>query len=162
RSSLRQLSQLTVAELDRLAAGTLDLCSYRLDAWITSVATRRLAAMRQANPDGVYLGGYGWLENLKPTAALPPATTIKEESDAPAFALPNNPGFIHAPSLGHAATAAVLRGGHVTHQNVAAGHLLAIDLSSERARLAKWLLDGVRAGQPLGALLGYRFERGLH
>jgi len=28
-------------------------------------------------------------------------------------------------------------------------------------RLAKWLLDGVRQGQPLGALLGYRFERRL-
>jgi hypothetical protein len=39
--------------------------------------------------------------------------------------------------------------------------LLAIDLSSERVRLASWLLDGVRQGQPLGALLGYRFERRL-
>ena len=39
--------------------------------------------------------------------------------------------------------------------------LLAIDLSSERVRLATWLLDGVRQGQPLGALLGYRFERRL-
>jgi hypothetical protein len=29
-------------------------------------------------------------------------------------------------------------------------------------RLALDLLDGIRAGQPLGALLGYRFERGLH
>ena len=28
-------------------------------------------------------------------------------------------------------------------------------------RLATWLLDGVRQGQPLGALLGYRFERRL-
>ena len=37
-----------------------------------------------------------------------------------------------------------------------------MDLSSERASLALWLLDGVRQGQPLGALLGYRFERGLH
>jgi hypothetical protein len=40
--------------------------------------------------------------------------------------------------------------------------LLAIDLSSERVRLANHLLDGVRQGQPLGALLGYRFERRLH
>jgi hypothetical protein len=40
--------------------------------------------------------------------------------------------------------------------------LLAIDLSSERVRLANFLLDGVRQGQPLGALLGYRFERRLH
>ena len=39
--------------------------------------------------------------------------------------------------------------------------LLAIDLSSERVRLAMWLLEGVRQGQPLGALLGYRFERRL-
>jgi hypothetical protein len=38
----------------------------------------------------------------------------------------------------------------------------AIDLSSRRVRDAKWLLDGVRQGQPLGALLGYRFERHLH
>ena len=28
-------------------------------------------------------------------------------------------------------------------------------------RLAQWLLDGVRQGQPLSALLGYRFERAL-
>ena len=38
----------------------------------------------------------------------------------------------------------------------------AIDLSSRRVRLAAQLLDGVRQGQPLGALLGYRFERSLH
>ncbi len=29
-------------------------------------------------------------------------------------------------------------------------------------REASWLLDGVRQGQPLAALLGYRFERRLH
>jgi hypothetical protein len=29
-------------------------------------------------------------------------------------------------------------------------------------RLARWLLDGVRAGQPLAVLLGYRIERALH
>ena len=29
-------------------------------------------------------------------------------------------------------------------------------------RRASWLIDGVRQGQPLGALLGYRFERALH
>ena len=38
----------------------------------------------------------------------------------------------------------------------------AIDLSSRRVREASWLLDGVREGQPLAALLGYRFERRLH
>src|SRR5262249_44017570 len=38
----------------------------------------------------------------------------------------------------------------------------AVDLSSDRVHRAKWLLDGVRQGQPLAALLGYRFERALH
>ena len=37
-----------------------------------------------------------------------------------------------------------------------------MNLTSERLREAAWLLDGVRQGQPLGALLGYRFERALH
>jgi hypothetical protein len=162
RSSLQHLFGLTVPVLERLLSGTLDLCSYRLDAWITSLATRRLTAMRQANPNGVYLGGYGWLENLKPAAARTVAATVPEEATPPPLALPGNPGFIHAPSLAQAAAAAVLRSGQLTHQNVESGKLLAIDLSSARVRLAKWLLDGVRAGQPLGALLGYRFERGLH
>ena len=39
---------------------------------------------------------------------------------------------------------------------------MAIDLSSDRVRLAESLLDGIRQGQQLGALLGYRFERALH
>src|SRR5439155_8195157 len=38
----------------------------------------------------------------------------------------------------------------------------AIDLSSRRARESIRLLDGMRQGQPLGALLGYRVERRLH
>lgn len=162
RESLQHLSALTVPELERHMTGTLDLCSYRLDAWITSLAARRLMDMRQANPEGVYLGGYGWVENLKPAAPRPAAATVPEESSPPPLELPDNPGFIHAPSLAQAAAAAVLRSGHLTHRNVESGKLLAIDLSSARVRLAKWLLDGVRAGQPLGALLGYRFERGLH
>src|SRR5581483_443521 len=39
---------------------------------------------------------------------------------------------------------------------------LAVDLSSSRVRMALGLLDGVRQGQSLGALLGYRTERLLH
>ena len=54
-----------------------------------------------------------------------------------------------------------MRNGHLSHGGTANGPL-AIDLSSARVRLAQGLLDGVRPGQPLGALLGYRFERGLH
>ena len=57
-------------------------------------------------------------------------------------------------------TAAILRAGYQTHRAAGEG-AMAVDLSSARVRLALWLLDGVRQGQPLGALLGYRFERGL-
>src|SRR5205807_720272 len=96
-------------------------------------------------PDGIQLGGYGWVEHLRPGGASP----VSE-------------GYIHAPSLTQAATAAVLRSGYLTHRDSGNGDILALDLSSKRVCVALWLLEGVRNGQPLGALLGYRFERGLH
>ncbi len=133
------------AVLARLAGGVLDLASHRLDAWVSAQATRRLATLRTRRPLGVRLGGYGVLENVRP------ATTAQAASH----------GYIHAPSLGQATTAAVLRSGHLAHAGEP-GQPLALDLSSRRVRLALALLDGVRAGQPLGALLGYRLERGLH
>jgi hypothetical protein len=80
----------------------------------------------------------------------------------PVVALRNDPGFIHAPSIAQAQTAALLRNGHLGKANAAAHGAFAVDLSSRRVRLAERLLDGVRQGQPLGALLGYRFERSLH
>ena len=163
RASLTHLKSpnIGVAKLEHLMTGTLDLCSHRLDAWITSFATKRLAEMRQRDPNEVLFGGYGWVMNLKPAGAQTPVAPPPGE-EGPVFQPPNNPGFILTPSLTQASTVAVLRSGHLAH----AGHgmpndLLAIDLSSERVRLAAWLLDGVRQGQPLGALLGYRFERRL-
>ena len=161
RASLTHLSRLTVPRLEQLLTGTLDLCSHRLDAWITSFATKRLAEMRKANPAGVLLGGYGWVMNLKPADARTQVEPPPGEQ-GPIFQSAANPGFVHTPSLTQAATAAVLRSGHLAHSgNQNPDGLLAIDLSSERVRLAAWLLDGVRQGQPLGALLGYRFERRL-
>ena len=143
--ALRQLSGLPSAVLTRLAGGVLDLASHRLDAWVSAQATRRLATLRSRRALGVRLGGYGGLEDVRP------ATTAQMASH----------GYIHAPSLGQAATAAVLRSGHLAHAG-GPDQPLALDLSSQRVRLALALLDGVRAGQPLGALLGYRLERGLH
>ncbi|MFN8473511.1 MAG: hypothetical protein U0822_15075 [Anaerolineae bacterium] len=161
RASLAYLQALPPARLEQLLTGTLDLCSHRLDAWITSFATKRLAEIRQANPTGVLFGGYGWVMNLKPA---PPPTPVAPPpgEQAPVFQSAGNPGFVHAPSLTQASTVAIMRSGHLAHAGgQAPNDLLAIDLSSERLRLATWLLDGVRQGQPLGALLGYRFERRL-
>jgi hypothetical protein len=143
--SLQQLIGLPVTSLELLLAETLDLCSHRLDAWVTSFATKRLAALRAASPTGIYAGGYGWVDNL----STPPPPTLSS-------------GFVHAPSPAHAATAAVLRSAYLSHGGATAANPLAIDISSDQARLARWLLDGVRQGQTLGALLGYVFERALH
>jgi hypothetical protein len=163
RASLARLQTLDSERLLLLMQGSLDLASHRLDAWASSFAVKRLAAMRQQQPTGLRLGGYGWVHDLKPARPSAPVPTLPPGEDGPLFALSGDTGFIHAPSLAHAATAALLRNAHLGHNGVAdADEPFAIDLSSQRLRDAKWLLDGVRQGQPLGALLGYRFERRLH
>lgn len=161
RAAFAHLATRPPAVLQRLLAGTLDLASHRLDAWITSLATRRLAALRATRATGLRAGGYGWVLNLRPAPPATPLPTPPGEA-GPVFALRDDPGFLHAPSLDQAQTAALLRNGHLGKANLQAEGAFAIDLSSRRVRLAEQLLDGVRQGQPLGALLGYRFERDLH
>ena len=135
-----------VDQRDYAVATTLDCASHRYDAWVTSLPTARVRQLRAESPDGLLLGAYGWVEKLTPGGA----TTRPG-------------GYVHAPSLVHAATAGVLRSGYLTHNPDASGDsALAIDLSSARVRLATSLLDGVRAGQSLGALIGYLIERRLH
>lgn len=130
---------------ERLLGECLDLVSHRLDAWITSVATARLAAMRTSSrrPAGVHLGAYGWVEELSP----------REEKG-------RSSGWVLAPSPAQATTAAILHSGAVSHSSDPGA--FAVDLSSRRMRVAMAILDGVRQGQPLGAQLGYRLERRLH
>jgi hypothetical protein len=141
--ALATLAEAPQERLPALALELLDVCSHRLDAWITSLATRRLLAARETGGAAASrLGGYGWVENLR-----------RQDEQRKAD------GWIHAPSLHHAATAAVLRSGFLAHRG---DETFAVDLRSRRARVARWLLGGVRRGQELGALLGYRFERSLH
>jgi hypothetical protein len=186
RASLYRLATLPTAELDRLLSETLDACSHRIDVWLSAVAYAVLSGQRATatadSPASLHLGGYGWLENVRP-AVRPPVVT---GADAKAVAqldesrrrlmpepvlaaLPpvlqptaDNGGFIHAPSMTQAAAGAVLRSGFMSHGGTQDEPVLAIDLSSDRTRLALWLLDGVRQGQALGALTGYRFEQALH
>ena len=51
-AALDHLATVPTAELERLLTETLDTASHRLDAWITSLATKRLAAMRSRRPEG--------------------------------------------------------------------------------------------------------------
>jgi len=108
-----------------------------------------------------YVGAYAWVENLVPR---PPEQKVTLPDGRVVSVRPNQGGFVHAPSMAHAATGAVLRSAQMTHQNESAEsrYRYALDLTSGRVRAARELLDGVRQGQPIGALLGYRFERALH
>jgi hypothetical protein len=160
RQTLGRLAALSTAELDRLFGETLDVCSHRLDAWVTSLASKRLAEMRSRTPAGAYLGAYAWVENLRPVTANRVRIERTEEG-RDIFAQVDNGGFIAAPTMTHANTAAVLRNAFLTRSGENAERYR-VDLSSERVRQATFVLDAVRAGQQLGAVLGYQFERGLH
>ena len=164
RAALDHLATLPPPRLPALLTGTLDLFAYRLDAWVTSLATRRLVELRATKRRGAVVGGYGWLEDVRPRPTAT-AAPITPDEPAPLAIDPTSAGFVHAPSLNQAATAALLRSGYVgatPTTGAPATNAFAVNLSSRRVRLASWILDGVRAGQELAALLGQRFERGLH
>ncbi|MEP6733164.1 MAG: hypothetical protein ABJE10_21150 [bacterium] len=156
--AVKALESLPTAELDRLFTETLDCCSHRVDAWVTALATERLNALRSAQPTGVHLGAFAWVENLRPVAARQTRTLPGGRS---ASIQPADGGFIHAPSMTHASAAAVLRNGYLSRSGPGQQRY-AIDISSARVRQARWLLGAMREGQSLRALLGYQFERGLH
>jgi hypothetical protein len=156
RTALKRLSALPTAELDRLVTESLDVCSHRVDSWVTSVATRRLQSeMRTSQPNGVYVGGYGWLERVVPIAG---SLYTSQAVNGQTVLVPRmGGGYIHAPSASMASAAAVLRNAHMTRGGQTTAY--AIDLSSQRARVAREVLDSVRQGVPLAAALGYRVER---
>lgn len=154
--AMRTLTTVPVTRLPELLLEVIDVYSFRMDAWITSLATRRLATMREKGVDGVRFGSYGWVRDLRPPE---PREEVELPGQDDTATVSPMDGYIHAPSLQHAATAAVLRSGFLAHPGAEA---FAVNLTSRRSRVARWLLGGVRNGQNLGALLGYRFERALH
>ena len=154
RSELRTAMQSLVAsDLEarrRAVAESLDCASHRLDAWATAVVSERRARQHGRGDEagagrGLTIGAWGVVEDLVPGAAAAPD------------------GWIHAPTTRHAVTAGMLRSSHLSHLPSAGsdGGPFAIDLSSARARRAAAVLDGVRSGQQLAALVGYQVERGL-
>jgi hypothetical protein len=138
--SLDYLSDRTVGELNVAFRTTLDAFAYRLDAWISARANRRLEEMRETAATGIYVGGVAWVEHLK------------------ADRRPDSDGHLLAPSLGQAATAAILRSGFLANHETGA---FDIKLDSERTQRATGILQGLTRDQPLAALYGYRIERGL-
>ncbi len=169
------LADSSTASLERGFAEHIDCCTYRYDAWLLGLVNFQLQAMRGLNAEsqepptqGLYLGAYGWVENLKPstatlsTAQIPRDIAASFPGTSPILEDATNGGYIHAPSMPHAETAAVLRSGYLANATSANPSTLAVNLSSDRVRLALSVLEGIRGGQSLGELLGYQFERGLH
>ncbi|GAB3442630.1 hypothetical protein GCM10027517_19960 [Phycicoccus ginsengisoli] len=138
----------TGLEARRLAvAEALDCSSHRLDAWATAVVADRRArqAAGRAGARGLTVGAYGVVESLSAQAGTVPD------------------GWLHAPTTRHAIAAGMLRSAHLSHlpDSGTDGGPFAVDLSGTRVRDARQVLDGVRQGQQLAALVGYRIERGL-
>lgn len=169
KQTLSLMSEVPSAQLERTFLDHIDLCTYRMDAYQLGLANYRLEQLRHASDPtnrstGVYIGSFGWLEDVRPG----PARNIVPDSDVPqAFedttALPltyelGNAGSIHAHSVTQAVTGAVLRENYLAH----GGARMNVNISSERVRQAKKLIEGIQNGQELGALLGYEFERALH
>jgi hypothetical protein len=94
---------------------------------------------------GLYVGGYGFVENL--------SADVEGRTD---------PEYVHAPSEQHATTAAILKSGVKAHDTDEGENPLSLDLSADRVRAGLRLIRGVRRGQSLPELLGYRFERRMH
>ena len=186
-AALELLQDVPTARLERCLAEHVDTASFRLDAWLLGLVNMQLAGMRYRPAGGglaaaggprdsrgveirrgIYLGAYGWLENLNRKAAPLQRVQLTESMQAgfgaspPLMRDPANGGFVTAPSISHAATAAILRSGYLSGASSQEPQALAVNLSSARVRVALELLEGIRNGQPLGALLGYRLQRGLH
>ncbi len=178
-AALEHLKNASTAQLERTFAEHIDTVSYRLDAWLWGVKHFHLASMRfrenaQEGPvpvkQGTYIGAYGWLEDVRPeNKNLQPQQLqgdldkiFNKPGDAPLVKDSTNYGYVHAPSLNHAVTAAVLRNANKSYSDGEEAETFAVNLSSERVRRALSLLEGIRNGQSLAALLGYELERGLH
>lgn len=177
--ALELLQNASTAQLERLFAEHIDTVSYRLDAWIGGMKHFHLASMRFREQDiatnvrpqqGIYIGAYGWLENVRPEFKNLQPKNLKGElgeifnkKEEPQLVRDDtNYGYIHAPSPNHAVTAAILRNANREYASDGDGQIFAVNLSSERVRRAMSFLEGIRNGQSLAALLGYELERGLH
>jgi hypothetical protein len=196
-AAVGRLRGLPTARLERAFVEHLDACSYRLDAWLRGLVQLQLTLMRSrpaqkgrersATPAawvaaapatqpgpvslGLYLGAFGWLEEVRRSSSAREPVELRDPDLAAAFQRPGdaplrrdsgNAGYVHAPSPNQAVTAAVLRSGYGVNATRDDPGVFAVNLSSERVRRALAIVEGVRNGQSLGALLGYQFERGLH
>jgi hypothetical protein len=136
----------------------LDLNSYRLDAWITSLAARRIEEMRSRPEyaEGIYFGAYGWVEDLEKNTANP----IDKATLTDIYT--GEGGMIHAATPAQAVASAIFKNSFLSYKEIQAGNPFTLNLTSDRLQKSQALLEGIRQGQEMEALLGYQLERYLH
>ncbi|MBK6282313.1 MAG: hypothetical protein IPF54_06270 [Draconibacterium sp.] len=135
----------------------IDLNSYRLDAWISSLAARKIEEIR-SNPDhekGIYFGIYGWVEDLEKDA-----TPVNPESLTDIYREAG--GIIHTPGIAQTIASSVFKNSFLSHKDEEQSNPFTVNLTSDRIQKGRFLLEGIRQGQQLEALLGYQLERHLH
>ena len=130
------------AQLEVLLMETIDVVSHRADAWMSGLAHRHLIARRRAGEQRLRAGWYGFLDNPRPDAATGAAV-----------------GYVQAPSVAQATTAALLR---AAHQRFRQAGVFAVDLNSGRVRRALRLLALLQRGMSPAHAIGLRAERRLH
>ena len=123
-----------------LIGEVMDLLTHRLDAWFMGILNYWIATRKPVSP---YIGAWGWVFDLNKK------TEAEKKSDNE---------FILAPSINQAITAAVLRSSYRRSKDPR----LCINLNSARVRKAMRLIDGIRGGLSVGAVLGADFERVIH
>lgn len=148
RTAMQELASTDIAARALAVAEALDCSSHRLDAWATAVIADRRSTQVAASRGGrgLTIGAYGVVEDLR--------SGTGSAVD----------GWIYGPSTRHAVAAGILRSAHISHlpdADPGDGGPFAIDLSSRRMQSAAKVIEGVRRGQHIGALVGYQIERGL-
>lgn len=184
-NALQMLKDVPTARLERVFVEHLDCCTYRLDAWLLGFVNLQLTQMRYENENlieeedanenykkGIYIGAYGWVEDLKPDNENLEPLVLRDRKDLKTIFDPKgeneifidsqNEGYIHAPSINQAITATVLRNAYISNASAEDPEVYKVNLSSERVRMALGIIEGMQQGQSLAALLGYQLERGLH
>lgn len=168
REAIASLANLPSSELEMLLGEHVDICTHRLDAWLLSLVNQRLHLQRAGRPTGLFMGAYGYVENLRRDKNRADYETdvredFKIKKEERVFHDEDNQGFIHAPSIGQAITAAVMRSaymGNISGEDEK--NRLSVNLSSARVRMALKLIEGLNNNQSVNALLGFQFEKGLH
>lgn len=161
RDSITAIAGIPTDRRAVLTGEIIDCASFRYDAWVTSLASARLAGM-QSRKTGTQLGAWGVVRGIRRRQESPVAATgtIPDGTETSRA----NGGFVLAPSPRQASAAGVLRAAWLAHGGPAgtAEAPFATGLTSSAVRRALAVAEGMRNGQQLGALLGYQLERAIH